>query len=117
MSDQPKTAWTSIIPRLLGITVLAGLFLAGIRGDRAPESPFQQSVRRLRIGMTSDEVHAVLHIPAGVSRSIAGGVHSYWATYHDRQCGEWLSLAFEQNGEIGVGRYESRIVDWKLERH
>jgi hypothetical protein len=106
MSDKPR----KVVLPLLGIAALAALFLTGVR----TETPFQQAVRQLRIGMTFDEARAAANIPKGMRSSMAGGVWSHWVTYSDLQRKQSLSLAFEERGNILEGHFDSRLVDWKL---
>jgi hypothetical protein len=108
MSSKPRTL---VLP-LLGIAALAAVFLTGIQ----TETPFQQAVRQLRIGMTSDEARAAANIHKWMRCSVAGGVWSHWVTYDDHQRKESLSLAFEERGNILEGQFDSRLVDWKLRR-
>jgi hypothetical protein len=106
MSDKPR----KVVLPLLGIAALAALFLTGVR----TETPFQQAVRQLRIGMTSAEAKAAANIPKGMKCTVAGGLWSHWVIYSDRQRKESLALAFEERGNILEGHFDSRLVDWKL---
>jgi hypothetical protein len=98
MSDETRKAVLSLI----GIAALAAVLLTGVR----TETPFQQAVRRLRVGMSSKEARAAINNRK--ADTIAGGVHSHWASYPDPPHRETLWLAFESAGS------DFRLVDWKL---
>ncbi len=102
MSDEPR----KVVLPLIGIAALAAVILAGVRN----ETPFQQAVRQLRVGMTSAEARAAAHINNRRASTIAGGAYSYWASYEDPPHRESLWLAFERADS------DFRLVDWNLSR-
>jgi hypothetical protein len=102
MSDEPRKAVLSSI----GVAALAAVILAGIR----TETPFQQAVRQLRVGMSSAEARAAAQINDRKASTVAGGSYSYWVSYRDPTHRESLWLAFE------YGDSDFRLVDWKLSR-
>ena len=120
MSDKPRKVWIKAVPQLLGIAVLAALFLAGIRSDRPPErtlSRFQQVARHLRIGMTAPEAYAVMNFPDGISGQFSSGSWSLFITYFDPGQREFLRLSFISKTDHITGRYEKRLIGWNVSRN
>jgi hypothetical protein len=119
MRDEPRKVWAKAIPRLLGIAALAALFLAGVRGERAPErlSQFQQAARRLRVGMTMPEVWAATKFADDSSFVVGGSSYSHFASFFNPRRRELLQLNFLVKEDPLTGHYEQRLVDWNVSSH
>ncbi|HXY35850.1 MAG TPA: hypothetical protein VEI07_16570 [Planctomycetaceae bacterium] len=102
-------AGTKTALRLLGIAALAVLFLAGTR-DEPSDSPFQQAVRRLRVGMSASQVRALARLSRpGVGVTASSDYGSQWVIYSDHQRHESLSLMF-----VDDDFHTSRLIKWEI---
>jgi hypothetical protein len=112
MSDEPKAPWTKAVPQLLGIAVLAVVFVACLGDGRSVESPFLQAGNRLRTGMSIDEAFAVTEV--GEPDFGDGSVRYTNYTWLDERRKEVLSLHFETRWDL-AGDAIDRLTEWSVE--
>lgn len=120
-----------ITPQLFGIVALAGLVVSAIGNEQTPEvleSPFQLTVRRLRTGMSLEEVRSAIQIPTRCAISLSGQARYLTEFYFDRGHREFLILSFQDKAravELTLPPRESvspmpppdfRLVRWELKR-
>lgn len=103
MNNTPRKA---ILP-LLGIAALAALILIGIR----PATPFHDAARRLRLGMTKEQVIALLNLDSPTHGH--GSPHDWYETYRS-DSHETLELNFQAKRDSD-DRIVMRLLKWTVE--
>ena len=116
MSEEPRTAWMKVAPRLLGIAALAILFDMGIRSDRAKNSPgaaLEQSVSRLRVGMSRGEAATALEAYQLIGS--AGSMTHLNDFFLDPASGGVARLRFKRTGNVLNGTTRLTLVEWGVQ--
>jgi hypothetical protein len=83
-----------VVLPLLGIAALSAFLVACISGYGAPETPFEQAAKRLRVGMMLQEAYAAMKL-GEPDRGAGFSPRDRWVFYRDPKRDEDLELDFE----------------------